>query len=391
MTLQLRDFKPRTRPLSSGRALPSQLPDRFKTMLDNAEASLAIDFKGVTTGGTVIPGLYSIESTGVSNDGIKEAADAFIGSLDSQQRLSTLFSVDSEAWRQWSNIHPFLLRHGAFLDDMSSGQRDLTIGLLKESLSKQGFETARNIMKLNESILEITGKEDEYGEWLYWLSILGTPSLDEPWGWQIDGHHLIINCFLLGGQIVTTPMFMGSEPVAVDSGKYAGTRVFQVEEHTGLMLGQSLTKEQRSKALLANELPGDVFTTAFRDNFELKYEGIRYSELAGDQQALLLDVISAFVNRMRPADAQIKMEEVKKHLQETYLAWIGGFDDESVFYYRIHSPVILIEFDHQRGIALDNDEPSRNHIHTIVRTPNGNDYGKDLLRQHHEQASHSHS
>jgi hypothetical protein len=28
------------------------------------------------------------------------------------------------------------------------------------------------------------------------------------------------------------------------------------------------------------------------------------------------------------------------------------------------------------------DRPTRDHIHTIVRTPNGNDYGKDLLRQH---------
>ena len=63
-------------------------------------------------------------------------------------------------------------------------------------------------------------------------------------------------------------------------------------------------------------------------------------------------------------------------------------DQDSVFYYRIHSPVILIEFDHQRGVALDNDQPSRNHIHTVVRTPNGNDYGKDLLRQHHAQFDH---
>ncbi|NRP74564.1 hypothetical protein ILFOPFJJ_05486 [Ensifer psoraleae] len=28
--------------------------------------------------------------------------------------------------------------------------------------------------------------------------------------------------------------------------------------------------------------------------------------------------------------------------------------------------------------------PTRGHIHTVVRTPNGNDYGKDLLRQHHD-------
>jgi hypothetical protein len=38
--------------------------------------------------------------------------------------------------------------------------------------------------------------------------------------------------------------------------------------------------------------------------------------------------------------------------------------------------VILVEFDHQSGIIYDNDKPSRDHIHTVVRTPNGNDYGK---------------
>jgi hypothetical protein len=27
--------------------------------------------------------------------------------------------------------------------------------------------------------------------------------------------------------------------------------------------------------------------------------------------------------------------------------------------------------------------PGRIHVHSVVRTPNGNDYGKDLLRQHY--------
>src|SRR4029453_4984513 len=74
---------------------------------------------------------------------------------------------------------------------------------------------------------------------------------------------------------------------------------------------------------------------------------------------------------------------------ETHFAWMGGFGEESAFYYRVHSPVILVEFDHQRGIVFDSDAPSRTHIHTVVRTPNGNDYGRDLLRQHHEQFDHS--
>jgi hypothetical protein len=49
----------------------------------------------------------------------------------------------------------------------------------------------------------------------------------------------------------------------------------------------------------------------------------------------------------------------------------------------------------QRGIAFDNDAPSRHHVHTVVRTPNGNEYGRDLLRQlharfDHTQAAHRH-
>ena len=85
------------------------------------------------------------------------------------------------------------------------------------------------------------------------------------------------------------------------------------------------------------------------------------------------------------------MGEIKKHLDETFFAWTGATDEEAIFYYRIHSPVILIEFDHQGPIGLKGDrkQATRNHIHTIVRTPNGNDYGKDLLRQHLEE-HHSH-
>lgn len=87
------------------------------------------------------------------------------------------------------------------------------------------------------------------------------------------------------------------------------------------------------------------------------------------------------------------MEEVRQHLDETRFAWLGGTGSESVFYYRIQSPVVLIEFDHQTPIALlhlDPNEPTRQHIHTVIRTPNGNDYGKDLLRQHYEQHPHKH-
>jgi Protein of unknown function (DUF3500) len=66
-----------------------------------------------------------------------------------------------------------------------------------------------------------------------------------------------------------------------------------------------------------------------------------------------------------------------------WFSWIGSGEREGPSYYRVHSPVFLIEYDNHPGIFLDNPEPEPFHIHTIVRTPNGNDYGKDLLRQHY--------
>ena len=388
MTLQLKDFKVRNRPVVSGRRLAPDMPEQMANNLRNAETQIAEPFKGLTTDGQVVPGLFTLRKTGWSNEGMKRAAEAWLDSIDPGERDAALFSVDSDAWRRWSNIHVFLMRHGAMMEPMIQDQRDLAFGLLREGFSPSGFELARNIMKLNGSIREITGSDEELGEWLYWLSVLGDPSLDQPWGWQFDGHHVNVNWFVLGGQMVMTPMFMGSEPVAVDIGRHAGTRVFQAEEGTALNLARTLSAGQRSKAIVSDEVPSGIFTGAFRDNFEMRHEGIRFDDLSSQQQALMFDLIGTYINRMRSDHAQLKMDEIRQHLDETHFAWMGGTDEDSVFYYRVHSPVILIEFDHQNGIFLDNDEPSRNHIHTVVRTPNGNDYGKDLLRQHREQVNH---
>jgi len=373
----------------SARARQTELPPQLQKYLATGEALLAEPFKGVTAGGAVAPGLVPIRKTGVSTRQLTDAARAFLDSLSEPQRERVLFPLESDVWRRWSNIHPFLMRHGVSLDEMSAAQRERALALLRESLSAQGFKTARDVMRLNELVLSITGSRSEYGEWLYWISLMGTPSFDGPWGWQIDGHHLIINCFVLGDQVVMTPMFMGSEPVSAHEGPYAGTRVFQTEERQGLALMRSLTPEQRQRAIIGTEPPGEVFTAAFRDNFEMKFQGIGSGDLTTMQQRMLLDVVDTYVARIRPGHSEVRRNEVKRHLAQTFFAWIGNADEDGVFYYRIHSPVILIEFDHQRGIAFDNDAPSRQHIHTVVRTPNGNDYGKDLLRQHHARFDHT--
>ena len=152
----------------------------------------------------------------------------------------------------------------------------------------------------------------------------------------------------------------------------------------GLALARSLSEAQRAKTFIAPETSGEDFATAFRDNLVIRYQGIGYGELSSAQHDLLLNLADYHVGRMRGGHAEVKMAELKRHLRESYFCWMGSMEDDSTFYYRVQNPVIIIEFDHQRGIAFrEHAKPYRDHIHVIVRTPNGNDYGKDLLRQHY--------
>jgi hypothetical protein len=358
--------------------------------VEKSLGAAAEPFKGITSDGSIIPGLFGIQKTGVSTQSIREAAEAFVSSLTVEQRRKSVFPVDTDQWRKWSNIHPTLMRHGTPLFEMSDLQRDHALALMRESLSQRGFEEALDIMHLNETVQEMTGRLSEYGEDLYWLSIMGTPSATEPWGWQWDGHHLIINYFVLGDQIVVTPTFLGAEPVHAKTGKYAGLRVFKADEDRGLALVRALSGAQRAKTIIRPETSGEDFATAFRDNLVLDYAGIRYDELSNAQHDLLFQLVGYHVGRMRDGHAEIKMTEVKRHLNDTYFCWMGGIEDHSTFYYRVQSPVIIVEFDHQRGIAFrEHTKPYKDHIHVIVRTPNGNDYGKDLLRQHYQFGHHA--
>jgi hypothetical protein len=385
----------------SARALAPDIGERFGRMREIGEQRVAEPFKGITTDGVIVPGLFPIQRTGISTEPIRRAALEFLEALTPEERHLASFELGSDAWRRWWNIHPFLMRHGVQLDHLTEQQREAGLRLLASTLSASGFGTARNVMRLNHTIGEITGSWTEFGEWVYFISIFGTPSKTEPWGWQIDGHHLIVNCFVLGDQVSVTPMFMGSEPVVAETGIYKGVSVLQPEQNAGLAFVNTLRADQREQAILydsikSTDLPpergigsdGRVQTAAFRDNNVIPYEGIRATDLTAGQREDLLRLAALYTSKMRDGHAELWLETVRQHLDETRFVWFGATGDDDVFYYRIHSPVILIEFDHQPGIAFENPEPIRQHIHAVVRTPNGNDYGMDYLRQHHARYAH---
>jgi hypothetical protein len=367
----------------------ADIAEQFRRISEDYEAKgLAEPFRGITTNGSVLPNLYEIAPTGVSTEPVRNAASKFIESLTSVQLTRAMYPVDDIKWRKWMNQH-FYDRQGVSFQEMSEAQRDLAFGLMRASLSSSGFELTRNVMRLNETLAELSDDHEFLGEWLYFITIMGKPSATEPWGWQLDGHHAIINYFVLGDQVVMTPHFFGSEPVKATSGKYKGVEILQKEQNDGLEMLRGLPAAARRKAVLNFSKTGNNnLTEAFKDNVVLDYAGVRGADLEPAAQKRLTDLMYLYVSNMPEGHARVKMNEVQRHIDNTWFAWIGESQADSVFYYRVQSPVVLIEFDHQRPanlakFATDPKKPTQQHVHCVVRTPNGNDYGKDLLRQHY--------
>lgn len=363
--------------------------ERFRKMSAEYEAEgLAAPFKGIRTNNGMEEGLFSVQSTGVSTEPVREAANNFLKSLSSEQRLKTKFAVDDDEWRKWMNQH-FYIRQGTGFIDMTEAQREAAFGLFSACLSAKGLTLTRDIMKLNHTLGELKDNNfEEYGEWRYYITIMGEPSATEPWGWQLDGHHVIINYFVLGDQVVMTPLFIGSEPVIAESGKYKGIAIMQEEQDQGLNMLLALDATQQEAAIIKSSKDNhNNLTEAFKDNVVLDYAGLKLDKLSASQKKQMLQLIELYINNMDEGHAKIRMEEIENHMNNTYFSWIGGTTNQSVYYYRIHSPVLLIEFDHQSPAGLGHiyprNKPMRQHIHAVVRTPNGNDYGKDLLRQHY--------
>lgn len=369
------------------------IPIKMGMFIKKQNQAVAEPFVGITTSDGKVEGLFELGKTGVSTAPIVESATAFINSLTQAQKDKTLYAYNSEEWRRWLNVdNALVVRNGTPIKEMSDEQKALAFEMMSTSLGAKGYALSRNIMKTDQTLREFNNDDPAYDEELYFITIMGEPSTTEPWGWQIDGHHLAINFVVVGDQVVMSPAFLGAEPAITKTGKYAGQNtLFQDEQNLGLKFMQSLPADMQAKATISPEkTEANIEAGAGEDNKVIDYQGVKVGDMTDVQKAQLTQLIEQYIGNMNDGHAKIKMSEIQQHLDDTYWAWRGATDDEAVFYYRIHSPVVMIEFDHQPYIGMTGKGKAvtRDHVHTMIRTPNGNDYGKDYLQQHLE---HSHA
>ncbi|OAQ93766.1 hypothetical protein VFPFJ_02928 [Purpureocillium lilacinum] len=375
-----------------------QSPPWLHALYTHWQSLHAEPFKGITSDGVVRPGLFELEDQGIPMEDIVDATKRALAQMDVTQRRRVHYHIDSSEWRSWSNPEFLLYDKGIRLDEVSGSLRDAVMEVLRACMSPEGYDKAVAAMRINGFLGELVQAPAIMNEYSYNFVLFGDePSTTRPWGFSFYGHHLCLSVFFYKSQMVLSPFFTGAEPNVIDAGPYQGTRILHEEEALGLRLMRGLTPEMQRRAQTYAQMKDPAMPRgrwnhddqrhlcgAFRDNRVVPYEGVCLAELDPSLQDLASDILAQYLLYL-PARAQaMRLTQARAWFHETYFSWIGGFDESGTngggppFYYRIQSPVIVVEFDHHSGVFLTNAEPARFHIHTILRAPNAGDYGMAL-------------
>jgi hypothetical protein len=310
------------------------------------------------------------------------------------------------------NFLPESGRHGLPLGELDRHQEVLAHRLIAESMSVPAYARVVQVMAnehvLRELNLPVFGHvaatfRDARG---YFLTFFGQPQPDTTWGWRLVGHHLSINITVVDGDLVSaTPFLLGAEPA-----RFGPFRILGEEEDAAFVLLESLGDSQRQQAIIHPRPPADFVTRTVATIGEVEYpayhgvgrrdamitdedrtalayfrahpRGIRAGDLSAAQRGHFDGLLARFVERARPDLVGFEMDRIAAAggADELHFAWAGGTSIDQPHYFRIQGPVTLVEF--------DNAEDNANHVHSVWRDP-ANDFGADLLIQHHLTHDHT--
>jgi hypothetical protein len=309
-------------------------------------------------------------------------ANRFLGLLPEDLRSRALYPFTSEERFDWHFVPRN--RNGLPLKSMNESQRRAALAVLRMGLSEQGFSKAQAIMDLENVLREIENRppnDTRRDPENYAFTIFGTPSEQQPWGWRIDGHHLSLHFSFISRKLISfTPGFMGSNPGIVPSGAQKGKQILKQESDIAYALLKSFTPDQLKKVIIATESPYEIVTGNSRKASLEKMEGLPVSKMNASQKKRFTELLNVYIGRYHKTLAQYQMNKLEKEgLEKLHFAWAGSTDRSAGHYYRIHGPVLLIEF--------DNTQNEANHVHTVVRDLQ-NDFGEDFLNEHYQKTSH---
>ena len=260
------------------------------------------------------------------------------------------------------------------MGEFTAAERDAAHGLLQAVLSPMGYQKVLDVMAADQLVAD-AGPDYAAGLNVYTLGLFGQPSADAPWMLQFGGHHLGLNVTFVGDRAVCSPLHTGILPARFEAnGKVV--RGLGKENDKAFDLFATFSAEQQKAATIDHDVSDLVFGPG-RPSVKLTPEGLPASDLGEAQQTALLSLVGEWAGVLNAAHAAARMDEIRRSLPETRLAWSGPATREpgreGGAYFRVHGPSLLIEHAPQ-----GNQGGYKVHVHTVMRDL-GNDYAAQLV------------
>jgi hypothetical protein len=313
-------------------------------------------------------------------------------SLTAEQRSALQRPFERESAIRWSNLPVAIVsRAGLRLGDLDEKQDIAAHRVAAAALSACGLKMLDEIRIADNLLKGVDTRKIGWDGGNYYMSVLGTPSERKPWMLQIGGHHVAYNLTFNGGREGATPLFFGSEPIHFNMGNIdyepiafqsaaMSTLARAIEKHAPAKLSGTFTDVV--KGVVVVPVPGQLPTGGTDTGFPMSYptgktdRGILYSELAGDEQALVRAALESYASLPGAAITAplVAAYESPAALAETYVGY-SGQPDLSVegSYVRIDGPRVWMELVVQRAVA----DRTKLHYHALWRDKHS-DYGGEV-------------
>ncbi|MEV6510936.1 DUF3500 domain-containing protein [Streptomyces sp. NPDC051642] len=313
--------------------------------------------------------------TGSSVSDVVDAANAFLKTLDDDQQADVLLDFTRANAVAWSNEACGAdCRVGIELSTLGDTQLAAAKAVVEAATgtgTDTGYDQIGQILAADDILGETNSS---YGSGNYYLAFLGTPSTTGTWQLHFGGDQLAVNLTYKDGEVVgTTPYFVGVEPATWTDDGTTYAPLSGMHDGMESML-EGLSDDELSEAKLSDPTTDVVLGPDEDGDFPDTKEGLAVSELADDQQQLVLDAITPWVEAADDTTAASTLSTYESELDDTYISYSGSTAlDTAGDYVRIDGPGVWIEFSVKDGVV----DTSRLNYSSVYRD-HDTDYGGEF-------------